>query len=142
MAKRIIGTESIGRTDKWILDKIGWSDYSELFISSIQKTVHHILNVENDHYFKTELLQNRKIRNFSENKLGPQKTNFGFTKLELSSFFYLSVKYYNILPKKLTLLKKHINFKRALKKFKLGKELIIKKSEDKKENFYSSQIRS
>ena len=42
-------------------------------------------------------------------------------------------KWYNFLPKELTLIKRHHLYKVWLKKYKLNKEISIKKSEDNKE---------
>ena len=129
-AKAILGVKAIGRTKKWILNYLNWQDYNQLTISAIQKLSHKMINVENDHYIRYHITENRSVRNFAQNKLSHHRPGIGLTEAEQRSFEYLSVKYFNILPRELTLIRKNHLFKKYLRKYNIDRTVKLKPIED------------
>ena len=123
LGRTLLGNENIGRTNQWVLDKLKWLDYENLYKSSIYKTTHQLLNTYNQHYITSDLIQNRNIRNKSQNKLGPHANKIGMNEIEQATFVYQAKKIYNTLPKELTMIKKKNLFKKWLKKYMLNKQI-------------------
>ena len=96
----------------------------KIYKMSIQKTVHTLLNIENENYITSKMILNRNVKNKSQNKLGPHNPELGRNNLEQKSFLYQSVKLYNELPKELTKIRKPWIFKKWIKKYEKTKTLI------------------
>ena len=105
---------------------LGWHDYETLHKSAIQKITHKILNSENENSIKYTLTSNRGVRHFAQNKVCPQLPKVGLTKIDQNSYQYLAVKFYNELPKELTLIKNHNIFKIWLAKYKQDEKILMK----------------
>ena len=140
MAKKILGSKTLGRTKKWILKEIGWLDYDQNTKVAIQKTTHNLLNIQNEYYITTLLTENRNVRNKAQNKVGPFLAHFGFSNEEQNSFLFQSIKNYNMLPKELTMIPNTKRFKKWIKKYYLEPSISIKKPKEHKYEFIPLEI--
>ena len=113
-ARYILGKQSYGRGRKWIFNKMGWTNYYEMYLTSIQKMCHRILNSDDDHYYKSWLTNNRSVRSLANNKVGPVQANFGKSQIEHKTFLYTIINAYSSLPRELTLIKKPWIFRYSL----------------------------
>ena len=132
MAKQILGKQASGRTNEWILRKIGWLNFDDTYKLSILKTAHQIMNTNNNHFIKSELIRNRNVRNASQNKTGPNPKRFGINELEQQTFIFQVKKVYNQLPRELTLIKNPNIFKTRIKKHIKIETIQSRKVEDDK----------
>ena len=87
------------------------------------KFAHKILNKDDNYFFKSELTHKRQNKTFHENKIGTMPDKFGLKTNEQCTFIYKAFKWYNMLPRELTLIIKGTLFKKWIKKFYANKTL-------------------
>ena len=58
VARKILRKELFGRTNKWVFKKLEWLDYNKLYKFCVQRYIHKMLNNENEHYIKHNLIKN------------------------------------------------------------------------------------
>ena len=56
-AKICLGSIANGRTFKWIMDQMNWTNFKNMHEMSIIKMTHKFINSEDDHYYKKYLIE-------------------------------------------------------------------------------------
>ena len=129
-AKTVIGTASIGRTNKWLLNEMKWFDIEKCHENAVQNYTYKMINSSNNHYFKTYLTTNRSIRIEAQNKVRHHDIEMGQTAIMQRTYLYRAVNTYNKLPRNLTLIKNPNMFKKWLKKYNLNNNIKLKEQDD------------
>ena len=128
-AKTVLGSESIGRSNKWMLSKLKWLNTNLYYENAMQNNIYKIINLDNDHDFKHYFTANRSIRLYSENKIGSHNQTMGQSPHTQKSFLYRAVALYNKLPRNLTLIKSHSIFKKWCKAYNLDNNIKLRERE-------------
>ena len=120
----IITNLKYGRTDIFIMKEIKWKFTNERYEDSIIKITRKILNQDtsNKHYLYSRLTKNRTLRMRTENKCNPKPRIQPQDLWSLKFFRIKIVDIYNTLPRQLTLIMKHLKFKKWLKSYRNNPE--------------------
>ena len=102
---------------KKVLNEMKWLSVDEYRNIAIQKFTHKVINTKEPEYLYTKMTQNRSPRILQENKVTSYHPRFGFKLPSRRSIRYESIKLYNNLPSKLTLLEKPSRFKSWIKRY-------------------------
>ena len=69
LASYLMKEKAYGRTDKQILDMLGWMSVNEYYNEAISKFAFKVLNTKEPKFVFDHFTNNRNIRNESENKI-------------------------------------------------------------------------
>ena len=130
MALYLIRNLYFGRTSQYILKELNWLNYFQLHENSITKLTYQLINSSEDSDLKYQLIENRSIRNKSQNKCGPHRPEIGWSNVSQNSFLYKSKTVYNQLPQNITLSPTFAIFKKWIKKYTLNNEVKIPARKD------------
>ena len=106
-----------GKSDDFILKDLKWTNIQQKYNNSVSKFTYKIMNhdIGNEHYLYNQLIENRNIKNTSENKLGPKTRVEREDTKKLKSFVHNIVNIYNSIPKYITQLRNYSLFKKWIK---------------------------
>ena len=91
------------------------------------KFTHKILNNEECYFFKDMLTFNHQRKTYYENKVGTLDLKYGLKTNEQASFVFNAFKWYNDLPRELTLIIKGYTLKKWLNKYYMNKNVKFSK---------------
>ena len=129
-AKTVIGTESVGRTNSWLMTKMNWLCVEKSYENAVQNYTYKIINGDDNHYFKIYLTTNRSIRNEAQNKVRHYGEEMGHSQYMQRTYLYRTVNIYNKLPRDITLIKNKTLFKKWVKRYNINNNIKLKIQED------------
>ena len=135
-ARHVLGKVAYGRSRRWILAEMGWTDYYTMYESAIQKMCHSLLNTDNNHHFKSIMTKNRSPRILAQNKVSAHRPGFAMKSIEHKTFIFNIVSAYNKLPRQITLITQGNLFRKWLRKYKQNKSIILPEKPYNQNEYY------
>ena len=129
-AKIVLGKNSIGRTNQWLLNEMKWMTVEKCYENSTQNTIYKIINGDDENYFKQYLTTNRTPRTYAQNKVRHHDPSMGRTNEMQKTFLYRSINIYNKLPRNITLIKSQRLFKKWVKLYNRNNKIKLKEQTD------------
>ena len=132
-AKIVLGSKAIGRTNSWMLKEMKWLDMQSGYENAMQNSIYKMINNKDDHFFKSQLIENRTIRIKKQNKVRHHSVEMNNNMQR--SYLYRALNIFNKLPRNITLIKIPHLFKKWVKKFNLDNSIKLKEQNDNEDDY-------